>query len=202
MSAELMQKAFEISASDPKLTPVDKLVLLRWAWRTVDPSRPYEIRFKTVARELGLSRNAVKASVARLIAQGYLMAVAVKVVAGQAFQTREGGQPVTPRRERQGGQPVTPGGSVSDPQRGQSVTPIKKKKEKRRAKGDDKALAKPRRSLHECSGGAWPASVELSAFQRAQIAKGGSVLVDGAVLVATDARYAQLVAKLRTERVQ
>lgn len=131
MSAEMMQKAFEVSASDKRLTPADKLVLLRWAWRTIDPASPYEIKFRTVARELGLSRNAVKASVRRLCDCGYLMPVSVKVVAGSAFQVREGGQAVTPCAKSAGGQSVTRGGSASDPQKGQPVTPFKKKREKR-----------------------------------------------------------------------
>lgn len=166
MSVEFMQKAFEISASDRNLTPADKLVLLRWAWKTKDPASPYEIKFRTVARELGLSRNAVKASVHRLSQAGYLVAVAVKVVAGPAFQTRERGQPVTPQAKAKGGQPVTRGGSGSDPQKGQPVTPIKKKKIKE-----------------------GPAALSLdfsrvTSFQRAQILAGRTCLVNGQMVKA------------------
>lgn len=212
MSAELMQKAFEISASDKRLTPADKLVLIRWAWRSIDASKPYEIKFKTVARELGLSRNAVKSSVGRLIACGYLMPVAVKVVAGQAFQTREGGQRLTPRSEAKGGQRVTPGGSVSDPQRGQSVTPIKKKKEKRGAESEQSARAKRRCPPHEGGGGADAldkgeaarcaanAARRLSAFQRSMVRRGEALVIDGELWRDSEPRYSALSDALLGER--
>ena len=130
MSAELMIKAFEISEADARLTPVDKLVLLRWAWKTADASKPYEIRFRTVARDLGVSRNAVKASVRRLSECGYLMAVSIKVVAGPAFQQAETGQSVTRATTCHTGQSVTRDGSLSDPLKGHSVTRLQRKKKK------------------------------------------------------------------------
>lgn len=130
MSVEFMQKAFEISASDKRLTPADKLVLLRWAWKTRDAATPYEIKFRTVARELGLSRNGVRACVGRLVACGYLSPVSVQVVAGPAFQLGETGHTVTRQAARRAGHTVTRGGSHSDPQKGHTVTPFKKKEVK------------------------------------------------------------------------
>ena len=166
MSAQLMQKAWQIAEDDRRLSAVDLVVLLKWAWKSIDGATPYEIKYRTVARETGRSRNAVKASVRRLVEFGYLRDVSVKVVAGHMFQTAEKGSVIDPPAEKQTGQPVTPPGSVSDPQRGQSVTPIKKKKEKRRASACARAVN----------------VAELSEFQRSRLRDGKSVVVDGVLL--------------------
>jgi len=176
MSAELMVKAFEISASDDRLTPADKLVLLRWAWKTRDAATPYEIKFRTVARELGLSRNGVKACVRRLTEYGYLMAVSVNVVAGAVFQT---GHAVTPADNGKGGHAVTPDGSRSDPQKGRTVTPIKKKREKK--------------------GPAALNFLELGRYQRACLRSGNGVIVAGQYLRPDDAEFRRLAELLRNE---
>jgi len=186
MSAEFMQRAFEISASDGRLTPADKLVLIRWAWKTRGPSSPYEIKFRTVARELGLSRNAVKASVGRLVACGYLLTVSVKVVAGAAFQLSEAGQSVTPQSECEGGQPVTRGGSVSDPQKGQSVTPFKKKRYKRG------------RDVSSGPSSVAPDPSSLTPFQRSQLLADRSLVVEGELLQAGTPRFQAWVQAVRS----
>jgi len=149
MSTEAMMSVWAAVETDRRLNPADKLLLLRWAWKS-RPGVPYEIRFKTVARELGLSRNGVKEAVRHLCKLGYLYAVAVKVVAGPALAM---GSTADPAAEKPGGQPVTPRGSVSDPQRGHPVTPIKKKK-KKDARASVSAKPKPPRSPHESGGAA------------------------------------------------
>ena len=188
MSVQFMQKAFEVAGSDQRLTPADKLILLRWAWKTKDPATPYEIKYRTVSRELGLSRNAVKSSVRRLARYGYLSVVSVSVVCGPAFQISEtvhskGGQSVTPKGSDKGGQSVTRGGSVSDPQKGQSVTPIKKKRYK---KG--------------------PAAQNLSDLGRyaiACLAAGNPVILAGGFsLQPDDPEYRRLSDQLRNEPAQ
>jgi len=86
MSAELMKKAFEIAKGDKRLTPADKLVLMRWAWTTREGCQPTQIPIRGFARELGLNKSTVERSIQRLKACGYIVVEAVLVVAGPMFQ--------------------------------------------------------------------------------------------------------------------
>lgn len=126
MSADLVQQAFDACGQDNALNAADKLVLIRWAWKS-RPGQPYEIKYKELARDLGLSRNGVKKAVRHLIELGYLYEVSVKVVPGPAFQR---GHTVTPARSEHRGHSVTPEGSPRDPQKGHPVTPTQRKKKK------------------------------------------------------------------------
>jgi len=181
MSVEFMQKAFEISASDKRLTPADKLVLLRWAWKTRDAATPYEIKFRTVARELGLDRNTVRASVGRLVACGYLSSVSVKVVAGPAFQCAEGGASLTPQAKKGGVRHSPVGGCATHPQKGEPLTPFKKKKIKE-----------------------GPAALNLSFLGRYGLSclrEGKPLVVDGVTYETQSVEYRRLLDQLRQERV-
>ena len=182
MSVEMMTAAMSANETDDRLTTLEKLVLVHVAWRTI-PGRDYEIRFRTLARATGSSRNGVKAAVRNLESYGYFTAVAVKVRPGPALVNgpAKGGQSVTPIPETKGGQSVTRGGSVSDPQKGQSVTPYKRKDIKGGAKSSLGVPTDRRRSPLECGGVDLLRS--LSKFQREQLRQGQKVLVQGSWLL-------------------
>lgn len=127
MSAPLMQQAFDAIENDPRLHTADKLVLLRWAWKS-RPGVPYEIRFKSMARDLHMTRNGVRTSVRRLIALGYLYPTSVKVIAGPAFQVR--GAQTAPRDNSRGGSSSDPQGVTGNPPKGLHRDPLPNKKEK------------------------------------------------------------------------
>lgn len=207
MSTEAMHAAWEAAETDQRLSTLERLILVRVAWRT-PPGGDYEIRFKTMARECGASRNGVKAAVRNLERYGYFTAVAVTVRMGPRLLNRRaaGGHSMTPEPKAKGGQPVTPGGSASDPQRGQSVTPIKRKREK---EGAQPRAAAGRRSPPD-GGGVQPSPMRtggacaaagdvsaLTALQADHIRRGASVVVGGEVVPAFSARMAQLQAALR-----
>ena len=134
MSTEHLIKAWDGIKNDPDLTNCEKLVLLRWAWKS-RAGAPAVVRYKTYARELGMSVNGVKQCVRGLIAKGYLSEIAVVVTGGEKMQVTE----------KQGGDhPVTPGGSPSDPQRDHPVTPLQNNKNKNtRARGFGSKKGRP-----------------------------------------------------------
>ena len=193
MSAPKIMQVREACKADPKLNAVDKLILWEWAWNTPEHVAPRPIRFKTYARNLGLSVNGVKKAVLHLIALGYLTPIAVQVVDGPKLSR---GSPSDPLPKTQGDHPVTPGGSPSDPQRDHPVTPIKRKKIKSAAasasasKGAKPSAAKDRRSAPPAAAAAVapPSAVvavdpaTLTRFQRAQVLADRSVAVAGVLI--------------------
>jgi len=128
MSASAVIRVKAHFQTDRDLNPVDKLVLLHWAWGSRDGEAPAVIRFKRYARELGLSVNGVKKAVGHLIQLGYFEAVAVQV---RVTAKLRGDHTVTPKAETRGDHSVTPVGSPSDPQRDHPVTPFKEKEVKK-----------------------------------------------------------------------
>jgi len=179
MSAESMIAAFEAAQTDARLTTLEKLLLLRVAWKT-RPGAEYQIRYKTLARELSASRNGVKRAVRRLEALGYLYTVAVNVRLGPALLGASKGSLSDPPAQEEGGHSVTPEGSLSDPQRGRSVTPLQRKDKNKRAKAPCEARkAKPHRLPLDSGGAAMPRWEDLSEWQRSQVRAGRPVNVKG-----------------------
>jgi len=87
MSAERMIAAYQAIESDPKLTNIDKLVLLRWAWKTPEGNTPKTIAVKTYARELHCCPKAIRKSVARLMYFGYIKFLRIQAQDGAALKT-------------------------------------------------------------------------------------------------------------------
>jgi len=127
MSFDAIKAVKAAFQSDKRLYPVDKVILMEWAWNTPEHGSAPVIRFKTYARNLGLSVGGVRKSVLRLLALKYLKAVAVQVVAGSALKE---GAPRAPSVVSDGVHPVHPVGAPSAPQRVHPVHPIKRKRKK------------------------------------------------------------------------
>lgn len=205
MSADMLISVWEAVETDSRLTTLDKLILVRWAWKC-RPGVPHEIKYRTMARDVSASRNAVKASVRRLISFGYLFEVSVKVLPGPALLSK-GGQPVTPESTCHTGQPVTRDGSVSDPEKGQSVTPLQTKDKKNgrapvsRRSASLLAKTNPLRinlERSEARSVALDALASLSAFQRSEIERGASVIIGGDLLTGADLETARaMLRKIR-----
>ena len=66
MSIQMIRKVRECIATDQRLSPVDKLILLEYAWNTPEHGAPRQIRYKTYARALGLHRENLRARVRQL----------------------------------------------------------------------------------------------------------------------------------------
>lgn len=128
MSACAVIRVKELWKTDAKLNLLDKLVMFHWAWEQREQAAPTVIRFKTYARELGVSVNGVKKAVLHLIELRYLEPIAVQV---RPSRKLVGDHPVTPPSEVRGDHPVIPGGSPSDPQRDHPVTPFKERNKKK-----------------------------------------------------------------------
>ena len=179
MSAELMQKAFEISKSDPRLTPSDKLVLMRWAWTTRDGATPQKIGIRPFARELGLNKSTVERSVKRLLECGYLMLHSVEVVAGHAFQTSaESGQKTQNTVSAKSGQGVR----------------------KKRTERPQKADTNKKREIEKAQAVAFR---DLSDWQKAELRKGNALFVKSQLrwIEPRGAEYESLCAELAQERL-
>lgn len=188
MSTEMVIAAFDAAETDDRLNTLDKLLLLRVAWRSV-PGKDYEIKFRTLARELGASRNGVRKSVAHLEALGYFYAVSVKVRPGPLLTSRKG-SPSDPSAQKRTGHPVTPPGSPSDPSKGHPVTPLQRKEKKnagaRRAGGfsvssmsrETRLMGRAPENQADGEGGAVQAeALELTGFQLSRLDRGESVLL-------------------------
>jgi hypothetical protein len=106
MSAEMMISAMQAVEADARLSTLEKLLLIRLAWKT-RPGEEIDLRIKTAARELNASRDGTRKAMRRLEEFGYFTVVSVKVVPGPRL--------------------LSGGGSLSNPQRGRSATPIKNK---------------------------------------------------------------------------
>jgi len=195
MSYPMIEKVREAFRTDQALNPVDKMVLHEYAWRTPEHSAPRAIRYKTYARDLGLSVNGVKKAVRHLIELGYLSEIAVVVAPGAKL---EGAHKVTPKAASGGDHPVTPGGSPSDPQRDHPVTPIKIKRKKEGATRKSGAASTGRNDAPlPCEGaGASLSLSDLTGFQRTCLAAGNSLyLKGGQTLLASDPVYRELAAQ-------
>jgi len=114
MSKEKMFSAWDAIEHDARLTNLDKLVLLRWAWKTHENGETVVIRFKSFARDLHACPKAVKKSVLKLAGYGLLKLVSVQAKAGKNLE-KGGVRPPSVQKQ----------GVVSDPPRGGSRTPSK-----------------------------------------------------------------------------
>jgi len=142
MSATAVIKAFQAIEADSRLTNVDKLVLLRYAWKTPEHGAPRSIRFKTYARELNCCPKTIKKTVFKLIGYGYLKAVSVQVVDGPSLEQfcqtppRASGQntvkggPTPPSKVKSKGGSRPPTGGCHTPFTGGARPPLTKQKEK------------------------------------------------------------------------
>jgi len=113
MSYQMIKTVKEAIASDKELTPVDKLILLEFAWRTPEHGAPQVVRFKTYATALGLSRNGVRKRMRVLTDRGYFEETAVVVSCGAKLLQGVTQSPPKPKS----------GGVTQLPRRGYSVTP-------------------------------------------------------------------------------
>jgi len=176
VSAELMIKAFEIAKSDERLTPADKLVLMRWAWTTREGCQPAAISIRGFARELGINKSTVERSIRRLKACGYIVVEAVIVVAGPMFQmSAKSGQGKPEQVSAKSGQGV------------------RKKRTECLQKADTN---KERENKKE------PPAVnfsDLGRYQRACLRNGNGVMVAGVYLRPDDAEFRRLAQLLRND---
>lgn len=183
MSAEMMIAAMEIVETDDRLSTLEKLVLIRFAWKS-RPGRDYEIRFATMARELNASRNGIKKAVNNLIAYGYLYSVSVKVRPGPRLQSLDW-SPSDHATIRHTGHPVTSPPSPSDQKTGHPVTSYQTKNKNYGALSPNNPL---RKNLETAAA---RRNVEskvrnLSAYQKSAIRDGKPVLLDGGYLTGSD----------------
>jgi hypothetical protein len=168
----------ECIANDQRLSPVDKLILLEYAWNTPEHGAPRAIRFKTYARSLGLDRGNIRDRVRQLSDWGYFVEVAVIVKAGALLQ---GGWSATP--------PVKTGGVGEQPPRGGSATP--------------KGVGGPP-PLKEKDKKKGPAALNLdfqlknlTAFQRSSLFAGKPCLIGGVLTSPSCPQTMKLVSALR-----
>jgi len=138
MTAKAVISAFQAIEADSRLTNVDKLVLLRYAWKTPESGVPRIIRFKAFARELNCCPKIIKKSVFKLIGYGYLRAISIQVKDGPALKracptpqpavsARGRGGPTPPLNE---GGPTPPQGGSYTPPKGGPTPPLTNKKKK------------------------------------------------------------------------
>jgi DNA-binding Lrp family transcriptional regulator len=180
MSIQMIRQVRSCIASDDRLSPVDKLILLEYAWNTPEHGAPRAIRFKTYARALGLHRGNIRDRVRQLTDWGYFEEVAVIVKAGARLA---GGWSATPTPEK--------GGDGQRPLGGRSATP----------KGDGE-----RPPLKEKDKKKEPAALnldfqvkKLTAFQRSSLLSGKPFLIGGQLVGPSSPEAASLLSALRAE---
>lgn len=183
MSAEMMMSAMHAVETDARLTTLEKLLLVRLAWKT-RPGEELDVRIKTAARELNASRDGTRKAMRRLEELGYFAVVSVRVVPGPVLLA-SGGSLSDPCDNPPRGRSATPKGSRNDPEGGCSATPFKEKNKNYGALSPNNPLRKnletaaARRNVE--------AKVrKLSAYQKSAIRDGKPVLLDGGYLTGSD----------------
>lgn len=165
MSIQMIRKVRDCISTDQRLTPVDKLILLEYAWNTPEHGAPRQIRYKTYARALGLHRENLRARVRQLTDWGYFEEVAVVVKAGALLQ---GGWSATPQAKSGGVGEQPLGGRSATPLGGGEQPPLKEKDKKKAGEHVFKRSPALRAPVARPMGGgsALPSLSDLTGYQR------------------------------------